>query len=180
MNMNRMKRALSTTVFAAAVLLFAVGCKTDNQKIADGFFPEPGAFRGTEAAIAAQTANGARADAMLYPFHFNGGVINSLGTDKIQRLLNADAAESFTLYLNVPTTDATLLASRQASVASFLKDMGVVDNQVQIATGPNPDTWAPANPQLTRMVKTESGGVTDVGGNAESTQSDMGSAFGGK
>jgi len=165
------KRSFTVGAFTVALLVFAVGCKQDTRTMSDGFFPEPEGYRATTATFDAQAGNGARHDAMLRPVHFNGGALNSTGADKINRLLGADAGEPVAVYLNVPTDDKALYASREASVTRYLKDAGLADSQMKVVAGANPDAWSPSEKQIEKFSRTDSGSSGSSDSSSMSTSS---------
>lgn len=156
--------------WAAAILvvLGAGGCKSDAQdkqasdkriqekQEADIFSQDRSGARVTRF-IDVQAANGARNDAMLYPAHFDGGQLNSLGEAKLTMMLqDAESSQPQTVYL-VNCGEGDLLAQRKAAAEAYL----------QAAVGPNKLTFHPAAPEIIRYLKTESG---KVGGESSSSQ----------
>src|SRR6185369_6319676 len=58
----------------------------EKEKVENEFFKGDGVER-VSPALNVQAANGARHDAMLYPHHFDGGHLNSLGRAKVLLML---------------------------------------------------------------------------------------------
>jgi hypothetical protein len=98
-----------------------------------------------------QSANGARHDAMLYPVHFTGEHLNSLGRSKVMLMVaDAESDEPVTVHL-VNCGQGEMLAQRKASVELYVK----------ATEGPNALTFHPTAPELVRFDKTESGSLSD-------------------
>ena len=140
--------ALTAISFAALV-----GCQDKNQ---NGFFKGDQAGESVKKFSSVQAANGARNDAMLYPHHFSGGHLNSLGRQKVLMMLeDCDNCEPTTVHLvNCGTDD--LLSQRKAAVELYMKS----------AEGPNTLTFHPAQTDVVRFNKTESGKAEDASGDA--------------
>ena len=144
---------------AALVVLGAGGCKSspDNRAAADEkpkakievhdeFRQDADPERVTRF-VDIQSSNGARNDGMLYPVHFTGGHLNSLGRSKVLLMLeDCDSCEPITVHL-VNCGDGDLLDQRKNAVELYLKT----------ATGPNTLTFHPTAPELLRFDKTENG-----------------------
>jgi len=151
---------------AAAALLLALGagagCNHDKKEDAqNALFKSDGQER-VSAFADRQAANGARNDAMLYPHHFEGGQLNSLGRAKVLLMLDDDSATTAadktatrTVHL-VNAGEGELLAQRKQSVELYLKT----------AQGPNELAFHLAAPNLVRFDKTESGKLEPADGGA--------------
>src|SRR5215217_156359 len=125
---------------AAAVVVFAGGgCTThtssgrDRDEANFDLFPK-------EPEVTVQrfgdvsTSNGARYDANLYPHHFNGGHLNSLGRAKVLLMLqDCETCEPIVVQL-VDAGEGDLLDQRKQSVELYLKT----------AEGVNTKTFHPA------------------------------------
>ena len=148
--------ALGWMLLAAAGLL--AGCQQQGTAVNHGenFAPDnqPTAWQRLERA---QSAAGAAEDATLYPYHFSGNNVNSLGRQKLDLML-AGAGTPLSIWIDIP--DDANAADRRASVLAFLKDRGVAAEQVVIATGANPATDHPADHSIKDLSKTDS----DAGG----------------
>ena len=153
-----MKTTMTTTTnvviaaAAAAMLALGAGCNNKNENAQNAIFKPDGQER-VSAFADVQAANGARNDAMLYPHHFDGGQLNSLGRAKVLLMLDDDSAttaadktDARTVHL-VNAGEGDLLAQRKQSVELYLKT----------AQGPNTLAFHPAAPNLVRFAKTESG-----------------------
>ena len=80
-------QVIKTLTFAAVLFgaAAAAGCQTDKSSMTD-FFPAEEEQR-VQHVAQIQAASGARADATLQPFHFDGGKLNSLGEAKLDLMM---------------------------------------------------------------------------------------------
>jgi hypothetical protein len=151
-----MKSALNYRNLAAfAGLMFAAvlmdGCGYQH---GEQFYPDT-AVRSTGEMAQAQCAAGAKEDAMLYDMNFHGQRLNSLGEGKLDLILKATPEGDIVLvYLNMPHDE---VASRQASVAAYLKTAGVSENRIVIAEGPNLNQTTPTAYNLGKIYKADNG-----------------------
>jgi hypothetical protein len=157
----------------AGLLLSLASCQTANQPgsldpTLNAFFPEDaGDVRKTHQFADGMAASGARADATLSRHHFDGPRLNSLGQEKLALMLRDDDAPApLRLFLNLPEADA-VSKQRQAAVVTHLRDLGLTEDQVDVAYGANPDNWSPASKHAAGLSKTETGAAgAAVGGGA--------------
>src|SRR3954470_20878598 len=147
---------------ATAVVGMILGC---NQQGPTGVF-----FRAEEETSPvfkvadAQAACGARQDAALYPQHFDGGNLNSLGEAKLDTMLHDDDSPTpVTIYVAAGANDSVTDA-RWKAVTAFLKDKGLKDSQIKIADGSNPASRGSAAKNLSEIHKTDTGSVAGAGG----------------
>jgi len=118
-----------------------------------------------------QIAAGARHEATLWPQHFDGDRVNSLGRQKLDAMLHSDqSSEPLVICLDVP--DQT---TRQASVKAYLKDRGFPENLVRFDQ--ESETAFLASNQLKNMARTDSGGAS--GNDAAPAQGGAAAAVGG-
>ena len=172
---NTTKRAgLLRRGLLLAAISVAGGCQGAGGEFGKVARPRGEAFRADDVPRAvhrfadAQAASGARHDATLYPHHFDRGVLNPLGQEKLALMLKDDEiCDPLVVYLDVPSND--LLAGRQESVRVYLKDRGLEDRQVQLEAGPNPNARGPAAPGIVAKRLIDSG--APVGTNPEPTGS---------
>jgi hypothetical protein len=117
----------------------------------------------------AQANRGARSDATLYPFHFDGRYLNALGMAKLDRMLKDQADPPVSVWLNLPPDEQ--YEARRLSVAAYLKDKGLPPDEVVFGAGGNPDTNHPAAQGLIDLPKTDeaSGGTSSSGGSTGTT-----------
>jgi hypothetical protein len=132
----------------AAMLAVSAGCHknapppTGNAHGED--FRPSSEVRDTRRAFAVQASNGARADATLRTYHFDGPQLNSLGEERLDLMThNSESASPLVIYLDlVPSGPET--SKRQEAVAIFLKDHGFKDDQVRLQLGYNPHSTSSA------------------------------------
>jgi hypothetical protein len=137
---------------AAAVVVAASsgGCKEAH--VHEAFFPNLHESRMNQA-LAAQTARGARVDATLYPIHFDGAALNSLGQAKLDLMLEDGAGTGpITVYLGVPELG---IDQRRTAVERYLTAAGLQPEQVALVVGANPFVTHLASDSISRMQKTE-------------------------
>lgn len=143
-----------TLASLALIPLASLACKSEPQASADFFDCENDA-RQTTRVLDAQSARGARFDATLHSAHFDEGVLNSLGRDKLDRMTrDNDSGFPLTLYLSA---EGEAFTAREQSMRQHLLDAGLRPDQLRIVQGVNPNTYHPVAPGLARMSKTESG-----------------------
>jgi hypothetical protein len=142
------------------VLAGFTGCaqtpKQENVYHGEQFRPddEP---RAVQTLMNTQTAAGARTDATLYPQHFDGGALSSLGKAKLDLMAqDSRSADPMKIFIAVP--DDALSQDRRLAVGNYLIDHdGLKTEQIQFDStgGPNPDTYAPAEPNLQNYSRTD-------------------------
>ena len=141
------------------IAIYSAGCEwnyTQQRQAMGEFFPPPGEVRDSQRIMRVQEASGARVDSMLYPAHFDKGELNSLGREKLSRMIDDDDANNpLVIWLDVPSDDE-YKAARQDSVIAYLKEQGLEEKQIAFKEGYNPATNHPAEESLARMPKTES------------------------
>jgi len=139
--MNKQNKLRWLTLAAAATLVAATtGCHNANtsEKLHGEAFESDDAPRSSRNAVAIQAANGARADATLYPAHFNSAGLNSLGRDKLEKMmLDDESTPPMTVYLDLGKDEAAVKLAHTA-VAEYLKARGVAESQFKLEDGPNP------------------------------------------
>src|SRR3982751_789407 len=98
----------------------------------------------------AQASDGARADATLHGCHFDPGgtptSLNSLGEEKLELMLLADASLPMVVYLDVAKDET--YAAREQAVRVYLKDRGLTEAQVTLVNGQNKYNTNPAAARL--------------------------------
>jgi len=155
------RNTLLVAATAAALTVLAMGCKNDKNEEAQNALFKPDGQERVSKFVDVQASNGARADGMLYAYHFTGGHLNSLGRSKVLLMLEdcGENCEPTVVHL-VDAGEGDLLAQRKASVELYLK---TVD-------GPNKLAFHPAAPNMLRFAKTESGSL-DSSGDSSSASS---------
>ncbi len=147
--------------------------------------PAPDFFSGTgdnsRHIMEVQQAVGARNDAMLRTQHFDGAMLSGLGRDKLDLMLK-DNSKSLpvVVYLDLPAAEP-LTRDRRESVVFYLKEKGLLENQVFVENGPNPNAVTPAASGMARLNKTESSNAdassaTGAAGNSSTSNSSAGTA----
>ena len=159
--------AIVAAAGAFIALGLATGCdknKAEREKADAEFFKSDGSER-VSPTLNVQATNGARHDAMLYPHHFDGGHLNSLGRAKVLLMLeDCENCSPITVHM-VNCGEGDLLAQRKAAVELYLKS----------SEGPNQLTFHPSDPDIIRMAKTESGQASGGAGGADPTAASGGS-----
>jgi hypothetical protein len=153
--LNISKFTASKMAVCGLLMIGATGCMNEHVE-AEHDFPEVSG-QATNRFAEVQTANGARNDATLYPSHFSGGELNSLGIAKLDRMLQADEALTPVAVYVVAADKDEMTNGRKAAVAMYLKDAGLRDEQISVQTGTNPSAWSPSAPMLGSLKRTDSG-----------------------
>src|SRR5438445_8332227 len=147
------------TILSLSLIMLA-SCQNKEQQSLDptieGFFPEDtGDVRKPAQFAELMAASGARMDATLCAFHFDGGKLNSLGEEKLALMLKDDDSPGpITVHLNVDG-NGPAAKDRQAAVVTFLKDKGLTEKQIEVVWGDNPENRSPASEHLSRLNKVE-------------------------
>ena len=175
---SAMRKAILIAGSCMLIALYSAGCEwnyTQQRQAMGEFFPPQGEIRDVERIERVQEASGARVDSMLYPAHFDKGELNSLGREKLSRMIDDDDANNpLVIWLNTPTDDE-FKAARQDSVVAYLKEQGLEEKQIAFKDGYNPATNHPAADGLARMSKTESPEAAgNAGGGSAPSASDPG------
>jgi hypothetical protein len=105
-----------------------------------------------------QEAAGARAEATLYPQHFDGEALTTLGEAELDAML-ADSHATNPLVVYIAVANDSHTDARRATVQKYLETHGnLTADQIQFQSGPNPGTYAPAAIQLSNYSKTSDAG----------------------
>ncbi len=139
-------------------LALLAGCQNkDIEKTHGEEFPSEYATRSVHRFAEAQAASGARAESMLYPQHFDGLELNSLGRRKLDLMLMDDVTtDLLTVHLAMPAEEAEV---RRDAVVTYLADAGVRDSDAAVQVGYNESRDNPTAPNIVRMIKIESLGT---------------------
>jgi hypothetical protein len=162
--MSNVKRVWTKNLLAGAVTLgLTTACQ---HKAADKATPPLESDMVNQVEIS-QTQAGAKSDATLHPVHFDAGVLDSLGTAKLD-LMVADShrAGPLVVYLDIP--DDSYKTDRQQAVVQYLASCGVPSSKLQIESGPNPDNFHPADPDMADYVRTDTAGDISSGSSSSS------------
>ncbi|MCS7034997.1 MAG: hypothetical protein NZ561_13545 [Phycisphaerae bacterium] len=143
-----------SVLLAVATVALAAGCecyKTVGGE--DCFFPDEDRYT-IHKLGAQQAASAARADATLYPAHFHGGKLNSLGEQKLKLMLGDDD-ETRPLPVYLDTGDDEHLEARREAVLVYLAGHGLSPEMIRLEAGPNPNVGTPTAPLMQNMRKTD-------------------------
>jgi hypothetical protein len=144
---------LKTTCFVAATatILVAAGCKTQETDASHS----QAEISETETLEHTQMAAGARAECTLYANHFDGPSLSSLGTTALDLMLaDSHSCNPLVIYMAVP--EDSYAQDRRLAVGRYLEDRGgLKPEQIEFQAGPNPQTYAPVDEQLTDYSKTD-------------------------
>jgi hypothetical protein len=163
-----------TYLLTGLLVILLTGCSDKKHQAEQAaFFPDQRASA-VNRMIDVQTANGARNDGMLYPVHFDGAHLSSLGEKKLSLMLaGATDARTMTIYL-VNDGQGDLLDQRKQAVRDYLKDSLAPNQKIEFAEGTNPATVHPSAETIARMSKVESNG--EEGGDSSGSMSSSGAA----
>jgi uncharacterized membrane protein YgcG len=167
------------TWIAATITLasLGIGCATDKSEPKD-FIQPVDSTRKTNQFIAVQSANGAKDDATLQPFHFTGSKLNSLGQDKLALMLPDGPDGDVAVYVNLPA-GSELTSARRDDVMAHLKSMGLEESHIKIHDGPNADLSHPAAEGLKGLPRTETGTTSAQADAADNSMNLGGGSSGG-
>src|SRR5688572_20340930 len=110
-----------------------------------------------------QTANGARTEATLRPYHFSHGNLNSLGREKLDSMVDGgeDSKAELVVYLDLPTSDVekALTDARHDAVTHYLMGRGLGEDSFRLESGYNPNnTMLAASLRATETADGEASG----------------------
>ncbi|MCC6424855.1 MAG: hypothetical protein IT447_15390 [Phycisphaerales bacterium] len=159
--MSKMMNNIRNTALAVLGLALMAGCHNKANEPSSMDFPKPDEVRSISRFNEAQTAAGARNDATLYPAHFNGSALGSLGARKLDEMVaDDDACDPMTVYVNLDENDPRT-EKRRSAVVAYLKDAGLRDEQIKLAEGKNPDVHSPASLGGVQLYKVEDGKLSN-------------------
>ncbi len=162
-----MLKHLKTACFlaAASTILCLSGCHSDAREMqaeeSDASHSQ-NEISETTRLFNTQAAAGARAEATLYPEHFDGPTLSSLGTTTLDRMLaDSHSCNPLVVYLAVP--EDNYAQDRRMAIGRYLEDRGgLKPEQIEFHAGPNPDTYHETDMQLGYYNKTDT--ALDGGG----------------
>ena len=168
---KNIKEAFLIGLATVGILLTASGCQTDGSSDKD-FFPVDSDSAVTKT-FDAQAAAGAQADATIYPTHFDGNALNSLGQQKLD-LITADLPDSgpVKIYMDTPkdsNVTAEQAKSRKDAIAQYLLNSHLTEEQFKLIDGPNPNLHTLAGHTMADYGKTDTGSASDQTGSDAST-----------
>jgi len=167
-------------LLAAGLLgILATGCQSNTKQpktVRGEDFPEAGQTTQVQRFVRAQVQNGARTNATLYAYQFDGPNLNSAGEAKLLAMIDDDNSETpLIIYIDTPADDA-LAAKRQTSTDAYLKDAGLKAEQYKFVFGTNPNQKAYAAQEILNLPKSDSAGDSGYGGGAASGAASGGGA----
>ncbi|HUB25424.1 MAG TPA: hypothetical protein VL992_08330 [Tepidisphaeraceae bacterium] len=151
--------------FAATVLLG--GCAQQDCSFDSVTFAPDAQPKASDRLYASQAAAGAASDATLYPCHFSGTKLNSLGAAKLDDMLEGASGGSLKVWMAVADDD--LAEARRVAVGVYLRDHGVALEQIEFGDGANPTTLHSAAKGLADLPKADSTGDDSGGASSAST-----------
>jgi len=144
MNIKTKIRVALSLMTGVAFVALAAGCNHESSAPGSGFHSDEQAWDINQIEDA-QTARAARQDATLRDYHFSADQLNSLGQERLDLMLHDGGVYTpLVIYLDVPSDDQ--IAGRRQSVAMFLKDRGVRDDQIKLEMGANPKSISSVEP----------------------------------
>jgi len=158
MNWNTKLETLTLTLVAA--LLIAAGCTENQQAASDKEYGQEFVDRhdsGVTKIAHAQAVGGASGDAILYPVHFNGPKLNSLGKAKLDLIVEHPTDQPRAVYVNLAESDPAL-GARHEAVAAYLHEQGLGDADFKIESGTNPGTYTRTANGIEHWKKTDTTG----------------------
>lgn len=164
--MRNIGTTLHSSLLLSVSLLSIAGCNADKSSMAS-FFPPNDGNRRVDQFIETQTNLGVRQDATLQAYHFDGKHLNSLGLEKLDRMIPDEPNTELVVYLNL--ADSPLSTARKDDVVAYLEEAGLDADLIKIENGVNPDSTSPTAPGLSQLAKTES----EVGSTSTSSKSSM-------
>lgn len=171
--MNNMMMKLRDTGLVVLGLALLAGCHGKaGEKPSSLDFPPEDEVRAVSRFSDAQAAAGARNDATLYPAHFNGQALSSLGAHKLDSMVaDDDACEPMTVYINLDKDDPRT-EPRRSAVVAYLKDAGLRDEQIKLADGRNPAVYAPSSLGTSKVYKIEDGRLSETADQTSANSTD--------
>jgi len=164
------KRTATFLMAAGTVVLIATGCQKDTTPVNHGeqFAPEV-EMRETTKLEQTQKAAGAHEDATLYPQHFDGPGLSSLGTTKLDMMLaDSHSANPMVVYLDVPNDPSE--QDRRDAISRYLQDRGGLKaEQIKFQDGADPGSYHSADADLKNYDKTDTGGGAGAPGSSSSS-----------
>jgi hypothetical protein len=167
--MNIKASTLRTIFLLSLGTVGLTGCGTDGSYNKD-FFPPTDGNRRVDQIADAQADKGAQEDATLQAIHFDGKKLNSLGCEKLDRMIPDDPDADITVYVNL--TDSDIATARKTDVIAYLGEWGIPSSHVKIETGENPDNRVASEEQILNLPKADTG---EAAGGSSSGSSSGGS-----
>lgn len=147
---------LNTTLIIAAIVFATAGCSNK-----DKFFPEQDTYRSSQKMMDAQVAAAVRDNGNLYDCHFNNAALNSLGRQQLDSAVRGKQGDGPVVVRLQDENDHDLVVRRMESVAAYLKESGLQDNQIVFSDTFNDSTYTPAAVGLSNLAKTDTAEQTN-------------------
>jgi hypothetical protein len=158
-NMLKINRInITTWIAGSALVLLASGCgHNDSAPLnhAQNFEPEL-QVQEMNKLLNTQKAAGARDEVTLYPQHFDGAALSSLGTSQLSLVLDdSHSCNPLVVYLDIPSD--TNAQDRHVAVTNYLVEKGGLKaDQIKLLDGPNPASYGPADDGIKNYDRTDS------------------------
>jgi hypothetical protein len=157
LTMFKPNRANITTWIAGGALALLAGCSSSQTPVnhSERFDTDMQATQ-INTLMDTEKASGSRADSTLYPQHFDGPGLSSLGTTELDLIL-ADSHSTNPLVIYMDVADDTYSDDRRTAVSRYLQDKGgLKPEQIKFESGVNPDTYHPVEDDLANYSRTDS------------------------
>jgi hypothetical protein len=112
--------------------------------------------------IDAQAAAATRTNGNLYDCHFNDAALNSLGHEQLDAAVRGKRSDGPVVIHLLDGGDHDLMVHRMESVAAYLKDRGMRDDQIVFSDKLNDATYTPAAAGLASLAKTDTANDADA------------------
>ncbi len=169
--MNR-KIQILLSVAAAAAVIGGAGC-TSSKYDQNAYDFDPDRSR-TRAILEAQYAKGAADDGALSHYHFEGGRLNGLGRDKLDRMLAAGRGTDLVVYVDVTPDPYGSHNQLMEAVRSYLGASGLQIQAGTVVLGPSSERAyaadALAGMHKLRQDKAVSGGIGSASSDVMASQ----------
>lgn len=152
-------QTVNTTLIIAAIVLATAGCSNK-----DKFFPEQETYRPSQKMVDLQVAAAARDNGNLYECHFNDSALNALGRQQLDAIVRGKQSDRAVIVRLQEGSDHDLVVRRMESVAAYLKEGGMQDNQIVFSDTFNDSTYSPAAVGLANLAKTDTAAASAAPG----------------
>ena len=159
---------------AASTILFAAGCQSGPSSENDAAHSqnEVSEFQTLDHT---QVAAGYRDSATLYPDHFDGPTLSSLGSAALDNMLaDSHSCNPLVVYMDIP--DDSYSQDRRLAVGRYLEDKGLKAEQIEFQSGNNPGTEHAVDMQLADLPKADTAGDFSSGGGGGGSSSSSSSS----
>ncbi len=150
----------NTMTFNTILLIAAIAFATAGCSSKDKFFPEQDTYRRSQQMMDTQIAAAARDSGNLYDCHFDESGLNALGKQQLDAVVRGQHDNATLVVRLQDESDHDRVVRRMKSVAAYLKDAGLQDNQIVFSDKFNDATYTPAVAGLSQLAKTDTGEQT--------------------